>query len=100
MALGRNLGLRLLSWFPPLKTLLLKRRWAGNNPLFITGIATRKGCTHVKFTSPMTSPLWVAAWWGLATAIGLAQANLNVVVIDAGHTDAVVGEPFAGERHQ
>ncbi|WP_413471837.1 FAD-dependent monooxygenase [Shewanella baltica] len=30
---------------------------------------------------------------GLATAIGLAQANLNVVVIDAGHTDAVVGEP-------
>jgi len=30
---------------------------------------------------------------GLATAIGLAQADLNVVVIDAGHTDAVVGEP-------
>jgi len=30
---------------------------------------------------------------GLATAIGLAQANLNIVVIDAGHTDAVVGEP-------
>ncbi|MGI2136770.1 FAD-dependent monooxygenase [Shewanella baltica] len=30
---------------------------------------------------------------GLATAIGLAQANLNVVVIDAGHTDAVIGEP-------
>ncbi|PIW59722.1 FAD-dependent oxidoreductase, partial [Shewanella sp. CG12_big_fil_rev_8_21_14_0_65_47_15] len=30
---------------------------------------------------------------GLATAIGLAQANLNVVVIDAGHTEAVSGEP-------
>lgn len=30
---------------------------------------------------------------GLSTAIGLAQANLNVVVIDAGHTEAVSGEP-------
>jgi 2-octaprenylphenol hydroxylase len=30
---------------------------------------------------------------GLATAIGLAQADLNVVVIDAGHTEAVSGEP-------
>lgn len=30
---------------------------------------------------------------GLATAIGLAQANLNIVVIDAGHTEAVSGEP-------
>ncbi|MCL1045430.1 FAD-dependent monooxygenase [Shewanella electrodiphila] len=30
---------------------------------------------------------------GLATAIGLAEANLNVVVIDAGQTEAVSGEP-------
>lgn len=30
---------------------------------------------------------------GLATAIGLAQASLNVVVIDAGQTEAVSGEP-------
>lgn len=30
---------------------------------------------------------------GLATAIGLAQADLNVVVIDAGQTEAVSGEP-------
>lgn len=30
---------------------------------------------------------------GLATAIGLAQANLKVVVIDAGHTKAVSGAP-------
>lgn len=30
---------------------------------------------------------------GLATAIGLAEANLNVVVIDAGSTHAVTGEP-------
>lgn len=30
---------------------------------------------------------------GLATAIGLAQADFNVVVIDAGHTQAVSGEP-------
>ncbi|MGL6124453.1 MAG: FAD-dependent oxidoreductase, partial [Shewanella sp.] len=30
---------------------------------------------------------------GLATAIGLAQADLNVVVIDAGHTEAVAGSP-------
>ncbi|WP_394493547.1 FAD-dependent oxidoreductase [Shewanella sp. ENK2] len=30
---------------------------------------------------------------GLATAIGLAEADLNVVVIDAGQTQAVTGEP-------
>ncbi|MCH1929538.1 FAD-dependent monooxygenase [Shewanella sp. A25] len=30
---------------------------------------------------------------GLATAIGLAQADLNVVVIDAGQTEPVSGEP-------
>lgn len=33
---------------------------------------------------------------GLATAIGLAQANLNVVVIDAQSTQAVSGEPGLG----